>query len=719
MKLDAQTLYVVLISAYLMLGIAMLYTFRRPFEDGEEVWTASLFVGVAALVLLVTRNILPDWLSIAVANVLVSVQYSLQYLALCRVFKHRASSAVLYAPTFVALVAFSSMHPSEEARHIVASGLIVGIQHLPMLALLWGRREEPVRGPRQLLLVAVALNAGRFLFRAQAALISPESTPSIFGPIHAGTLLIGIAYIILATFAMVILYRDRIVGRLRAGRQLFRSVIEGTSDGIFTRDREGRFQLINDAASRFLGKPQDEIVGRPNSDFFLPEAAERVMEADQAIMATRSVITSVELMAPLHGEERMVQVVKGPVLDENGAVAGVFGIARDITEPKRIEAELTAAKQAAESASIAKTRFLAAAGHDLRQPVQAINLFNDALGRTALDEDQKRIHHYLSLSIQSLGDLLNALLDISKLDAGLVKPQYQEIRSEDLFSKIDAQFATLGAEKGLRIMFFYPERGLTLVSDPKLLVGLLGNLIGNAIKYTERGGILVGIRRRGDQAAVQVWDTGIGIEPKHMNNIFEEYFQIGNPERDRNKGLGLGLAIARRLAKLMDIDIVCRSRPGKGSVFEFRLPLATEPRHGMPRARERVRHPAGPAGSRAGRRVVVVEDDAMVVRAIKLSLESLGMSVAAYNDAEEALADSAVAEADFHISDFRLPGLNGIQFLDALQRRSPKPLNAVVLTGDTSPDWIELTQSSRWTVMFKPIELPRLLAAIDASLATD
>lgn len=234
--------------------------------------------------------------------------------------------------------------------------------------------------------------------------------------------------------------------------------------------------------------------------------------------------------------------------------------------------ELQAAKDAAEDATEAKSRFLAAASHDLRQPIQAINLFQDALYRTGLNQEQQRINEYLSLSAHSLVELLNALLDVSKLDAGAITPTREVIDVHDLFSRIDAEFSPLAAAQSLRFKLHFPFNKMALCTDGTLLQSLLRNLIGNALKYTGQGGVLVAIRRRGDQAIIQVWDTGIGIAPEHRETIFEEYFQVGNPERDKANGLGLGLSIVKRLAKLLETQIVCRSRLGRGSVFEFRLP---------------------------------------------------------------------------------------------------------------------------------------------------
>ena len=376
--------------------------------------------------------------------------------------------------------------------------------------------------------------------------------------------------------------------------------------------------------------------------------------------------------------------------------------------------ELHAAKQTAEAATVAKSRFLAAASHDLRQPIQAINLFQNALNRTGLTEEQERISKYLSLSAQNLGDLLDTLLDISKLDAGAIMATPQVIDVHDLLSNIDAEFAPIASAKSLHFKLYFPSGEMALFTDGKLLQSLLRNLVGNAIKYTERGGILVAIRRRGDQAVIQVWDTGIGIAPEHTDTIFEEYFQVANPERDKAKGLGLGLSIVKRQAKLLATEIVCRSRLGKGSVFEFRLPLADKPLRDEPIAigRESIREAS--ASSLAGRHIAVIDDNLMVAKAIRMSLESLGMSITTYDSAEEALADAEIASADFYISDFRLGGTSGIDLLDAIQQRTTRPIKAVLLTGETSPDRMAMTQPARWPVLFKPVDLPTLLSAIES-----
>lgn len=389
---------------------------------------------------------------------------------------------------------------------------------------------------------------------------------------------------------------------------------------------------------------------------------------------------------------------------------------------ERLIDERTRALQTAQNEAMrlnrVKSEFLAAASHDLRQPLQAINLFHGALNRTGLNEEQKRVSNYLAQSIDSLGGLLNALLDISRLDSGVVKPHPEVIQAESFLRKIDAEFSALATRKSLRFKLYFPFNELSVKTDPNLLLSLLSNLVGNAVKYTDRGGVLVGIRRRGKDALIQVWDTGIGISPEHVDHIYEEYFQIGNRERDRSKGLGLGLSIVKRLAVLLETEVHCHSRRGRGTVFEFRLPLAIGQTAADKFPLPQISGDAGDLTRLAGRRVVVVEDDLMVARAVALALEARGMIVSTCGSAEEALTQPGILAADFYLSDFRLPGMDGLQFLATLQQRTEVPLKAILLTGDTSPDRIKLLQSSRWTVLFKPADVPRLLttlASLDAA----
>lgn len=501
----------------------------------------------------------------------------------------------------------------------------------------------------------------------------------------------------------------------------------------FRRSPEGKgsFPFISSGIEKlFRLKPEDV------KDDMVPMLALAHPDDVPRIIATMT--ESARTMTPFHMETRAclpdshslwAELRAVPMRQTDGSVLW-HGIILDIDERKRNEAELeghrhhleklvedrthalTLAKETAEAATHAKSHFLAAASHDLRQPLQALRLFNDALDMTGLDEQQKKISHALSKSVNFLGELLNQLLDLSRLDAGMIEPQLVVIQAVDLLGVIGAEFDAVSREKNLSLNLFCPLGGLVLFSDKNLLLSLLRNLVGNAVKYTARGGVLISIRRRGDRALIQVWDTGIGIAPEQSDSIFEEYFQIGNPQRDRAKGVGLGLSIVRRLSKLLDVGVRVRSRVGKGSVFELSVPLANESDEHAPAIPASAPLETGVTTRLSGKRIVVVEDDAIVAEAIKFSLEIAGAHVILCGTAEDTLGSPQAMAADYYITDYRLPGMNGLQMLDAIQAESAEPIKAVLLTGNTSTDQIGILQSSRWEVLFKPIDLSRLLSAM-------
>lgn len=377
-------------------------------------------------------------------------------------------------------------------------------------------------------------------------------------------------------------------------------------------------------------------------------------------------------------------------------------------------AELLAAKNSADEANTAKSRFLTAASHDLRQPIHAMGLFLDTLRNSPLNEEQRRVVDYLSLSTRNLAEILNALLDVSRLDGGTVKPHLGNVPAYDLLRNVEAEFSPLALAKGLRFKFFFPSQELVLFTDVQLLYSLLRNIIDNAIKYTDTGGVLIGFRRRRGSALIQVWDTGIGIAPDHLGTIFDEYYQVGNPQRDRAKGLGLGLAIANQVAAVLGSRIRCYSIPGKGSRFEIRVPLAGESEQATEGGASVPAAGIASSSPIVGSRVVAVEDDDMAANALKISLGALGLNAAIYASAEDALTQAGIEDADFYIVDYRLPGLNGIQFLDEIQKRAQRPIKATLLTGETNQGAINIVSPRRWKVLFKPIDTATLVAEMEA-----
>jgi signal transduction histidine kinase len=406
--------------------------------------------------------------------------------------------------------------------------------------------------------------------------------------------------------------------------------------------------------------------------------------------------------------------------DELGRLAKTFNTMADTISKDRkelrgyakvLEQKVAERTSQLETRDRAKTRFLAAASHDLRQPIQAIGLFLDSLRRSELDAAQQRIVQHIDHSVVSLKDLLGSLLDISRLDAGAVVPVFHPMPISKLFARLDAEFSRLALEQGLRFKFYFPHRETWVLTDERLLSVVLRNLVANALKYTPKGGLLVGTRRRGELLAIQVWDTGLGIEEQHLERIFEEFYQVANQQRDQAEGLGLGLAIASRTAQILKSPLHCKSWHGQGSMFEICLPLCQE----SDVATVDELSSETTALSCRGKKIVVVEDDARVADALVQWLESMGAEVHRYVDASAALAAPDVDTADAYISDFRLPGnMNGIEFLETLvKRRKGLTVRGVIITGDTSPDFIALAATCPWRILHKPVDPMQLLKVLE------
>jgi PAS domain S-box-containing protein len=498
---------------------------------------------------------------------------------------------------------------------------------------------------------------------------------------------------------------------LAASEQKYRQLFETGHVCVLVFDIDGRFVMLNEQSARVLGGVPEDFVGRTIAEKFPTTADYYLLHFSWVFREKRGINLDESLSLP--DGVRWYSASLEPIFDADGEVTGIQVVAIDITDRKASEQALLAAKAEAERSNDAKSRFVAAASHDLRQPLQSITLFSDALARTVLDDEQRKIVQLLEASTRSMADLLEALLDISRFDSGDIASTLAPVPAAGVIERIAAEFQPSAAARGLGLKTHRPTRDLTLLTDEKLLRSLLRTLVGNAIKFTERGRILVSIRRRGNHALVQVWDSGIGIAPEHAQSIFEDYFQVDNPARDRNKGLGLGLPIATRVAQLIGAELSCRSRLGHGSVFEFRLPLAATSR-ARPAPTNAPKRTALQLLDLGVRNVVLIDDEPMLARALQLALASDGIQVRIFGNAEAALADPDIMAADFYISDYRLPGMNGVQFLDALQRRSPKAIKGVLLTGDMLVNQGDRPMLLKWKVLEKPIDQFELVAAIAA-----
>jgi signal transduction histidine kinase/ActR/RegA family two-component response regulator len=393
------------------------------------------------------------------------------------------------------------------------------------------------------------------------------------------------------------------------------------------------------------------------------------------------------------------------------------GTGQDITERKRAERAVIESIYKLEEKEQAKTRFLAAAGHDLRQPLAAANLYIDALKFTEPSISQNMIIQSLDQAMSIFNGLLDSLLNISKLDAGVIKPEYSLVNVTEIFKRLEQSFALLARKKQLGFKTFSPKRKtLVFNTDIGLINSVLMNLVSNAIKYTSNGSILVSARRRGGDVLFQVWDTGIGINAEHLEHIFDEFFQVNNPQRDRSQGLGLGLAIAKRASTLLGGEIICRSRIGHGSVFGFSLLLNGS-------QNEVTQQTATPVPQEdfhqnefvRGKHFVVVEDDALVAEAICKTLAMIGGKVEWHHNAEDALLHANIEHADYYIVDYMLGGaLNGIQFLNKLRQKLGKPINGVLVTGDTSQAFVRGVADCDCPILHKPVNISQLINCLSA-----
>lgn len=372
-------------------------------------------------------------------------------------------------------------------------------------------------------------------------------------------------------------------------------------------------------------------------------------------------------------------------------------------------AALRARKEEAEQANTSKSRFLAAASHDLRQPMHALGLFITELSQQNLDGRSRHLLEQVSASAEAMEDLLDSLLDISKLDAGVLKPNIHPFPVQPILDRIKRSLAPPAIEKGLELRV-RPSK-TWILSDPVLFERILSNLVSNGVRHTQSGRVLVGCRVRGAQLRIEVFDTGVGIAQEAQTIVFQEFVQLDNPARMREKGLGLGLAIVRRLTDLLDHPLYLRSLPGKGSLFAIEVPTCAP----LTTAHTTTIEYRRDTGDLTGTHVAIIDDDPLALAATESLLSSWGCAVTAAADTETLIA--ALAEAgkpDLLISDLRLgTDLAGLEAVATVKKRFGAHLPAAVITGDTAPETLQAAQSAGLPVLHKPARPARLRALIN------
>jgi len=388
-------------------------------------------------------------------------------------------------------------------------------------------------------------------------------------------------------------------------------------------------------------------------------------------------------------------------------------LSRLIAESINLRFENVLARQRAEEANRAKSRFLAAASHDLRQPLHTLSLYSAALKLYAPHGATGEIAGHIDKALSALSALVNSLLDISKLDAGAVKPEPQCMGVTALIERIAADYRPVAREKGLE--FRVTTADVLVTTDPVLLERLVRNLVDNAFKYTAAGGVTLEAWPDDGTVRITVRDTGAGIPAAERERVFEEFYQIGNPERDRSQGLGLGLAIVRRLEHLLGLEVKLDSAPGRGATFTVTIPRAPAGQTAPP-----VPVASVAADSRAldGARVLVIDDEPGVRAGMQTLLEHFGCRVAVcggYAEAEQLLDEQGLA-VDVIVADFRLrEHENGIDTVRRLRARLGE-VPALLVSGDTAPERLREAQSSGLPLLHKPVSADKLLETMLAVL---
>lgn len=503
-------------------------------------------------------------------------------------------------------------------------------------------------------------------------------------------------------------------------------VVAETGEAHFVRNLEG--QEVLSAHAPVAGLRWNVFVELARSEAFEPLVAfiyrgVLVLLAGVAVSVVASVVLARRMVRPIRALQAGAQGIGAGQLDQRidvrtgdeiEALANQFNtMAEQLGESyANLEQKVAQRTQAAESANLAKSRFLAAASHDLRQPMHALNLYLGALASLDLPASGRRHVANLRQCAQSLDNLFDGLLDISKLDANAVEPDVDVFPLAPVFNRLRIQFAPQATAKGLELRVVASTAFVR--SDAMLLERILRNLVSNAVRYTVRGKILVGCRRMGAKLRIAVYDTGPGIAPEHQQLVFEEFYQVGNAERDRAKGMGLGLSIVQRLAALLGAPIMLVSQSHRGSMFAIDLPLAQQAQASVDTLVRR------PAVSLQGARIVVVDDEAAVLEASKTLLEQWGCQVVVAvsgSQAVQCLAGSSWPP-DVLICDWRLRGgETGLDVVERLRDEFNRCIPALIVTGDVVPESLQKLREGELQVLHKPVPEQVLRQAIEAMLA--
>lgn len=500
---------------------------------------------------------------------------------------------------------------------------------------------------------------------------------------------------------------------LRESERNFRSLANAIPQLAWIASPDGDITWFNERWYDYTGAKAAGRDGIGLKDVVEPDALPQFLERWADCVATARPLDMTISLRGADGRFRPFLTRIMPHCDSEERVLQWFGTGTEITEQKEMEEALREATLEAERANRAKSKFLASASHDLRQPVQSLVLLLALIERqVATTPKALETARMMKQALGGLNGLLTAILDISRLDAGVVAPSIDNVDLSAMLDRLSAEYGAKAEDKGLELRVM--PRNLYALADPSLLERALRNLIENAMRYTPSGGVLIGLRRRGSRVRIDVVDTGVGVPEEKQKEIFEEFIQLNNPGRDLAKGLGLGLAIVARLATLLDAQVEVSSRVGRGSRFSLSLPAAESasgPAEALPA------HFEDPRG-----RILIIEDNLILRRGLENIARKWGCKTLAASSGEEAL-ELALARRwrfDAVVSDYRLgAGLTGVDAAKEIARQSGREFPTLILTGDTATEHIAEIAASGFELLHKPVSAEQLRRKLSRLLATE